>query len=287
MNANSIKDYLYKLAKVDDMESDFHNFAISFIDFCEGKNFINYMESSRFETSIPVKNFSFKARFIHYLKFKKDLPLKIRKLAGYLAAYRIVKMLKKAGFSYHIAFKILSGCGELWNIFPNTIVSAEWDMKKEKFDKFTLYIVCGNSFNMKSCNFFARLFNLESDLIYKISRNIDFLGIDFFPDNKIILKIYNRFPFNEKFKPEKWEKIFLEKFKFIKIKTVIRVNRIFSESKFIENDRSHFIVDGIEVLKLKKIIPGYYKKIFSLMENKAVNVFSIDKKAKICELYID
>jgi len=293
MNIIRIKDYLHKLAGVHGLNSDFHNFAISFIDFCESNNFINYMRESRFESSLLVKGGKFKARFVHYLDFKENLHLKIKKISGYLSAFRIVKMLKAAGFPYVMAMKTIYACGNLWedfpNTFPNTIVSAEWDMNIRKFDKFTLYINCEKSFGMKICSFFSDMLNFDRKIIYEMSRDIVLFAIDFFESGDISFKIYNRFPVNSKFKAQKWEEKPLDVLKKCQIKSVIRVNRFFPKNKkILKNHKTHFLIRGMRFPAFQKLCKiNTFEKMIPILKDKNVVVVSIDQKSIFREIYFD
>lgn len=291
MNKKDIKNYLYKLGEICGFSRNFHYFAVSLVDLCENDPFIRYMDSSRFESSLPLSEKIENARFLHYLKFKKDLPLKIRKFAGYLAAFRIIRILKLAGFSDFVANEIVNSIGRLWMVFPNTIVSAEWNMREEKFIKFTLYVVCGKSFNKKICRFFSEnlKLNVNENTIYRLTRDIDFFGVDFFKNGNICFKIYNRFPISLRFRPEKWEKKFLMDFKNYGVKTVIRVSKIWPErKKTVENEKTHFIIDGISFYLFERIYKMHgLKKIYSILKDKKIEVVSVNKDSLPVEIYFD
>ena len=289
MDKTEIKKYIKDSGKVCGGKSNFIKFLFSLIDICEAPEFMNYMETSRFESSLPIDFAGRTGRFIHYLRFKKNLPLKLRKLAGYNSTMRIINIMKKAQFKIIRAFEIVLFCGEVFNVFPNTIISCEWDFKKREFKKFTLYIVCGKDFNRGKCQKFSEIVGIKDPhLIYKLSRNIDFLGLDFFYNGDIVVKIYNRFPVSYKFKPMKWEdKIF--KTLGDELISVIRVTRInVGKEEISENEKSHFITKGILFsLFLKDFDFKLTECFFSLFENKKVQVISIGKDSLIREIYFD
>jgi len=288
MNRKEIKKYIYDLGKICSIKNNFINMLFSIIDLCEDNVFMNYIEMSRFESSLSREFDLSTGRFIHYLKFKKNLPLKIRKYAGYISAMRIIKIMKKAEFKAKKLFEIILFCGEFFNVFPNTIISCEWDFKSGKFKKFTLYIVFGKNFNKDKCVKFSKIIGINDySLIYKLSRNIDFLGLDFFYNGDISLKIYNRFPYNKNFKPLKWENKILDKMRnnLISIIRITRIN-VRDKLKINKNEKSHFITKGI---LFPHFLNEYNFKISDnlsgILAEKKIEVISIDKHSVIKEIW--
>lgn len=265
----------------DKLNFDFFRRVIS---LCEKNN--KFLRISEYETSIPFKGPLY-PRFVHYILYKKSLQ-KNRNL-GSLFAFRGLDILKYCGLNdgYYVLKSFINILREKEISIPYTIVSVEFE--KNRIKKFSEYF-CFRKIDKKLAQILSDFIGFDKpEFIYENSRNITFIGIDYFPENnEILLKLYNKWKFNKKLLYG-YERKFLEKYNLNYVKDLVRTTYIYPDGRFELNKKTHFIFNRkqkfFEFLKMPlSKITGPVLKLGVLDKNKIV--ISIDKNAFPLEIYI-
>ena len=265
------KEIIHFIKKIDNFYNtglDF-NFFSEIISICEKNK--KFLRISEYETSIPFNSVIY-PRFVHYILCEKEIFKK--KSLNLFFAYRGPEILKNAGIlkGYEI-FKSFINILLKNNIeIPYTIVSVEFE--KNKIIKFTEYF-CFRNIDYQLSRILSDFIEFNNpEFIYKNSRNITFIGIDYFPENNnILLKLYNKWKFNEKLLYG-YEKKFLEKYNLNYVKDLARTTYIYPDGRFELNKKTHFIFKRKEKF-------NSFLNLFEPQNHKLINKLDIFKKNKI------
>ncbi len=279
MNILEIKKYLLKLKKEYQISRSF-DLLFFFVELCE-RNFKNQqIIESKFETSLPFGKRDITARFTHSLHLINKHEIKYR---GML---RIINMLKIVNFPYNLLQEIFEALANEWKILPDTLLTVEWNINKEKFEKFTIYMLCYKMFNKKISKVLSKKLRIHQSIIENLAKKVDSIALDLFENKDVSLKIYNRVKSTEL---NKNESSYLYYFNSANIRKILRVNRLFSREKLIlQNHRTHFIFknNGLNFYDFKfKDKLNAPKEIINFLSKRKINVISIDENGDLFEAY--
>ena len=259
------------------------NFFLKIILICEKNK--KFLQISEYETSIPFDDVIY-PRFIHYTLYHKDY-LKNKDL-GLLFSFRGPEILRAAGLlcGSEILKSFIKTILKNDISIPYTIVSVEFE--KNKIKKFTEYF-CFREVDFKLARILSDFIAFSNPrFIYKNSRNITFIGVDYFPENNsVLLKLYNKWKFDKR-SLVFYERKFIEKYSLNYIKDFVRTTYIYPNKKYKLNKKTHFIFYTRETFftffkNFKGSNSDLMKKLEVFDRNKIV--ISIDKKGLPLEVY--
>lgn len=282
MNKEDIRGYLFYLGRVYKSPRKHYRMVDDILEICERQ--LAFLKISEYETSIPLDRSVPKARIIHYVLVKDDLKNRYETLKN--LSLRVRDLLIYSKFDYKIFDQIFEDFIKLGIEFPHSVASIEWDIKRLKIEKISLYFSY-NRLTPKVKNLISLKMQIKKDVIDKVSKKLEYIAFDFFKDGNFSLKVYNKYKYQTSMELFKWEREFIDRYKLEEcLDYCVRSSR-FSQDNASLLEKTHFIFKKTKTEELtrrfdfKSYIHPYLKWNF---ERKKI-IISVNNALRPVELY--
>lgn len=256
-------------------------------------HFVNVNSEFRkfiYESSINNANRKIN-RLIIYVKIKNGTDEYRRKLFFVNLYRRLLKIFILVNSKQDARFNVI----ELKNIlkhlikyerFPNVIFSYEWNLANLKVKKITVYNVLEGA----SVNFIRNCLKLSNIDKFKFRKYINFVGIDFFPNGRMVFKIYVRLLWslihNNLLNLTRNERLLYNKIRKVgKIKLMYRTFRIYPSA--IRYNKTHFPLNVSINPYVVRSLPIRFKNLINEREvkNFRISYISVKSNKYYAEIY--